>query len=36
MFIMMFVYVSYNKIVFKLNKKFLKSVILLLLEIYKI
>lgn len=32
----MFVYVSYNKIVFKLNKNFLKSVILLLLEIYKI
>lgn len=34
--IMMSVYVSHNKIAFKLNKIFLKSVTLSPLEIYKI
>lgn len=34
--IMMSVYVSHNKIAFKLNKKKLKSVTLSPLEIYKI
>lgn len=34
--IMMSVYVSHNKIAFKLNKNFLKSVTLSPLEIYKI